>query len=74
MNKKALNDEETIKYKIEKTEPIGSSHMVSGFFIFIFFMLLLLCIGIFIYLKMSEKTDYEDSDETSFYELIENRG
>ena len=73
MNKKALEDEETLQYKIKKEEPIGSSHMVSGFFIFLFVMILFLCIGIFIYLTVTEN-DNQDVEEVSFYELIDNRG
>ena len=72
MNKRALDDVETKQYKVEKEPPIGSSHMVSGFFICMFILGLVLIGFLIMYSVFSNGNDKEvpaDSTQETYLEM-----
>lgn len=62
MNKKALENEETMKYKMEKEPEMGSSHTVSTFFIVTFFLIVILVV---LFNLTNVTSNIADSDNTT---------
>lgn len=65
MNKKALENEETKQYKIEKKPPMRASNIVSSFFIILFVLLISGMIVYFFYPSNSSGVENQSEFSTN---------